>query len=149
MNKFKFWHNWLLILASIITGGGLLMVILCQTPIYNDFNKFIFNIINLQPDFTIQPKLFVWIYSVLGATMAGWGLFIWFVVKNAFRKKEKWSWFALLISSCVWFIPDTTISEICGAYLNVYSNCLLFLALIIPLWFTRYEFGIFLKQKVA
>lgn len=140
MNRFKLMFNWLIITSWVISGFGLYMVIIVQTPLFDNFNKPIVEAFNLAANITVPQKIFIWLYSVLGATMAGWGVFIWFVLKNAFVRKEKWSWLALAFSMVVWFIPDTMVSAICGAYFNVVINSLLLLIIVLPLSFTYQVF---------
>jgi hypothetical protein len=133
-------YYWLIVTSWLITGFGLFIVILAQTPLFENFNKPVLAVFNLTPEIIVAQKLLIWLYSVLGATMAGWGVFIWFLLKNAFVKKEKWAWRALAISMMVWFIPDTMISAIYGVYFNVVVNSLLLLIIALPLSFTYKDF---------
>jgi hypothetical protein len=140
MKRFKFLYYWLITTSWLIFGFGLCIVIINQTALSDSFNKPIMAAFNLSPGTVIPGKAFIWLYSVLGATMAGWGIFILFVLKNAFVKKEKWSWVALTISMIVWFIPDTLISALYGAYFNVIVNTLLLIIIVLPLSFTYQDF---------
>jgi len=40
---------------------------------------------------TLEKSYQQWIYGVLGATMAGWGIFFLFIVRYPFAKKELWA----------------------------------------------------------
>ena len=77
--------------------------------------------------------------------MIGWGTFIWFIVNFPFLRKERWAWFAMIIGGLAWFIPDTLISFICGAYFNVIVNVMFLALLFIPLIAVAKEFN---KKKL-
>jgi hypothetical protein len=147
MKKFNFWYHWLLTISWLIIGFGLYIVVvaLTQASLFENFNKPVMKAFNLSPE-TVPIAVFKWLFSVLGATMAGWGVMILFLIRRAFRNKEKWAWCALAASIFVWFIPDTTMSVFYGVYFNVFVNSVLFLVVIVPLLFTWKEFGIFQKQ---
>jgi hypothetical protein len=140
MNKFTFFYYWLVIASLTIAGFGLFIIIVAQTTLLEDFNKPVMAAFNLTCNNSISMKVLTWLYSVLGATMTGWGIFILFVLKNAFAVKNKWSWWAILVSMLFWFIPDTLVSAIYGVHFNVMVNCLILFFILFPLSFTYQDF---------
>jgi hypothetical protein len=83
-----------------------------------------------------------WIYGVLGATMAGWGVCIAFIAAVPFKRKEKWVWNCLALAVSLWFVIDMFLSWRFGALFNVVFNVLVFLAAMVPLLFSRKYFPI-------
>ena len=140
MNLFKFCYYWLLVVNWLITFFGLGLIIITHSTLINVINKPVLEAFKLSSNVFEAQKIINWLYCVLGATMAGWGAFIWFVLKNAFAKKETWAWFAVLISMGIWFVPDTLISAICNVYFNVVVNSLILIFIVMPLSFVYHDF---------
>ncbi len=82
-----------------------------------------------------------WIYGVLGATLAGWGVFVAFIAHYPFQQREKWAWNCILAGLLVWFVIDMAISLSFKVYFNVAFNTALFAAVVLPLWFSRKHFS--------
>ena len=80
-------------------------------------------------------------YGVLGATLAGWGVFVAFIAHYSFKKKEKWAWNCILAGPLLWFVVDTAISLNFKVYFNAAFNTALFAAVVLPLWFSRKHFA--------
>jgi hypothetical protein len=140
MNLFKFCYYWLLVASWLITFFGLGLIIMTHSSLINMINKPVLEAFKLSSNVLAAQEIINWLYCVLGATMAGWGAFIWFVLKNAFAKKEKWSWFAIILSMVIWFMPDTIISALYGVYFNVMVNCLILIFIALPLSFVYHDF---------
>jgi hypothetical protein len=83
-----------------------------------------------------------WIYGVLGATMAGWGVCVAFIAAVPFERLEKWAWNCLVIAVSLWFVIDTFLSWRFGALFNVVFNVLIYLAALAPLLLSRKYFQI-------
>jgi hypothetical protein len=142
MNRFNFWYKWLLIVSAIMIALGMFITFCNQTSLfYYFFNKhinFTFWGNGLIP--TDLLKFQSWIYSVLGATLIGWGIFLLFIIHYSFKRKQKWAWTCILFGICFWYTFDTTISISFAVYFNVAFNTILFIAIILPLFFTRKYF---------
>jgi hypothetical protein len=78
-----------------------------------------------------------WIYGVLGATMAGWGVCVAFIAAVPFKRREKWAWNCLALAVSLWFVIDTFLSWRFGALFNMVFNVLIFLAALVPLLLSR------------
>jgi hypothetical protein len=68
-------------------------------------------------------------------------MFLSFVAYYPFRRKEKWAWNCVLAALFIWFFIDTPISLYFKVYFNVLFNFVLFIAILLPLVFTRKSFA--------
>ncbi len=140
-DRFAFWHRWLLVISIGVIVFGLGMALLCGTSLFDLFDD------QVNPVFwdskTVSPVIEdfqQWVYGVLGATMAGWGVFIYYVVRYPFKMQERWAWMALVSGLALWYVVDTSISALSGVYFNVLFNTILIVLLVPPLWSTRKTF---------
>jgi len=138
MTKFSFWQRWLWIVGILISGFGMLMVLLSGTPLFDSFNR------QIDPAFwgtgvvEDSAKGFQhWVYGVWGATIAGWGIFVTFIAHYPFRNKEKWSWNCLVTGMFVWFVLDTSLSLYYRVYFNAAFNTVLLILAMLPIAITR------------
>jgi hypothetical protein len=141
VNRFPFWQQWLFVVCLAIVIFGLVLAVFNQTPIFD----FLFNNqVNLAFWGTQEgPEIAVgfqrWIYGVLGATMAGWGVCLAFLARYPFQRRERWAWTCMVTGLLLWYVVDTAISL---AYVpfNVAFNTLLLAAIGLPLLATRKAF---------
>lgn len=139
MGSFIFWQRWLLVFAVLLILFGVGMVFFNTTSIFDIF----FND-NINPAFwgsggtdPTALKFQSWVYGLLGATIAGWGVFIFFLVKNPFAQREKWAWTCIFWGLLLWYVLDTGASIYHGVLFNALFNTAIFLVALIPLLFTR------------
>jgi hypothetical protein len=139
--RFFFCQRWLVTLGMIIVVFGVALALLYSTPLFDIFRT------QIDPAFWGADELAggtipfqQWIYGVLGATMAGWGVCIAFIAAVPFKRKEKWAWNCLALAVSLWFVIDTFLSWRFGAMFNVIFNVLIFLAALVPLLFSRKYF---------
>jgi len=141
VNRFAFWHRWLLVVAGGITAFGLLMALLVETPLFEPFHA------QVDPAFWAGERLPLaalgyrgWALSAWGATVAGWGLLLTFVVRGPFYARQPWVWPAIAVSLGLWFVLDTVASLRHGVAFNVGLNVAIFVLAAIPLLATRKAF---------
>ena len=142
MNRFLFWQKWFFSITLIIIIYGLGLAFFNQTVI---FNYLLNNQVNAAFWGTTKVteevlKFQRFIYGVLGATAAGWGIILAFIAHYPFRKKEKWVWNSLVLGICIWFVTDTGFSIYYEAYSNALINTILLIAVGLPLILTKDEF---------
>ncbi len=142
MISFSFWQRWLLAIGIIITLFGVAMAILSGTPLFDLFNRQVnpaFWSTNPVGDAAIQFQQ--WLYGVWGATIAGWGIFVTYLARYPFNKKESWARNCITFGLTAWFILDTLLSFFHKVYFNVAFNAALYILAILPVVFTRKDFS--------
>lgn len=141
MFDFRFWQRWLLAVCIMIIAGGAAFALLSWSPL--------FSIINGLVNATFWPGSLpdqgsrgfqLWAYGMLGGTIAGWGIFLTYIVRHPFARKEAWSWECIAAGVAVWFVIDTAVSIYVTAYFNVAINVLLLILVALPLIMTRNDF---------
>jgi hypothetical protein len=139
MKSFSFWSRWLFVVALVIVVFGVFMALLNGTAVFD----WLFNN-QVDPvfwgDTAVPPPADTFqrfIYGVLGATVAGWGVFLVFITHYPFRRREKWAWNCILVGMGLWYLIDTPISLYFQVYFNAAFNSLLLVLAFLPLAFTR------------
>jgi len=125
-------------MGIIITIFGIFMAFFSGTPVFKLFD------VNINKTFWVKENIISatknfqrWVYGAWGATIAGWGIFIVFIARYAFNKKEKWVWMCMFLGLLIWFLIDTGFSVYFRVYINVILNSIIFLVFILPLIFTK------------
>ncbi|GBE57691.1 hypothetical protein BMS3Abin01_00612 [bacterium BMS3Abin01] len=144
MNQyFNFWQKWLLAVGIYLVAFGLVLAFFNQSRLMDViFNQQIDPVFwggNSIPENAADFQ--AWIYGVLGATVAGWGVFLAFLAHYPFRAREKWAWNCIAIGIGGWFVVDTAISAYYHVTFNVAFNAALLLLVGLPLLFTRKDFS--------
>ncbi|MGA9141848.1 MAG: hypothetical protein WBZ29_16600 [Methanocella sp.] len=140
-SRFLLWRNWLLAVCAVVIIFGLVIALLSWSPLFGIFNGLVNGVFwnGSAPDGN-TGEFVLWTYGMLGATMAGWGVTLAFIVFYPFTKKERWAWNAIVLSLLLWFAVDTLMSAYTRAYFNVAINIILIIAAGIPLIMTRRNF---------
>jgi hypothetical protein len=137
-----FCQRWLLALGAIIAVFGVVLAFLYPTSLFDIFRTQIDLVFWAAGELTSGTALFQqWIYGVLGATMAGWGVCLALIAAAPFKRKEKWAWNCLALAVSLWFVVDTFLSWRFGALFNVIFNVLISLAAMVPLLLIRGDFA--------
>ena len=139
--SFSFWQKWLFAAGLTIAIFGFVMALVSGTPLFDLFNRQIdpaFWGANAVGDTARQFQQ--WIYGVWGATIAGWGIFVTYMARYPFNKKERWAWNCIVLGLAGWFVLDTWLSFYHKVYFNVAFNMGLFVLAMAPVVFTRKDF---------
>jgi hypothetical protein len=138
VNRFTFWQTWLVMVGIVITCFGILLVLLPEIPLFDRQVNPVFwgGVEAPSPARNFQA----WVYDVLGATVAGWGLLVVFIARHSFRRRERWAWNGLAGTLILWYILDTTASLYHGVIFNALFNTGLLLLAGLPLLFTHSQF---------
>ncbi len=133
---------WLKTVSVLFAVFGIIIALFNQTAIFQmAFNNHINPAFWINLELTTETVFFQrWIYGLLGATCLMVGILIFFIVKNAFARKEKWAWNCLFVGLIAWFIIDTPVSIYFKVYFNVIFNVVLLLTVLLPLFLTRRYF---------
>jgi hypothetical protein len=139
--RFWLWHKWLLAVCLVVIAFGVFIALLSWTPLFGIFNDLVDGVFwsGSTPD-DATGQFILWAYGMLGATMAGWGIALAYMVKYPFARKEKWSWNAIALGLAVWFVVDTFMSVYTKAYFNVGVNVMLIVLAGIPILMSRKSF---------
>ncbi len=142
MTRFKLCVTWLKVVSILFSIFGIVIALFNQTHLFQiAFNS------QINPTFFGNTGLPVevshfqqWAYGLLGATCLMVGILIFFIVHNAFAKKEKWAWYSLLWGLVGWFAIDESVSLYFQVYFNAIFNLVLFAAVLIPLCLSLKDF---------
>jgi hypothetical protein len=137
---FEFFRLWLIVIGAGIAAGGVLLCVLGGTRVFAVMNRLI------DPAFwdglpdTPARRFRAWIYGLLGAIMAAWGLTVAILVSRAWNTRQSWVWWSVAASVGLWFVLDTGQSLRYRVFANAAINTALLVALAIPLAFTFGDF---------
>jgi hypothetical protein len=143
MTSARFWNLWLLLVGWVLVVFGLLLGFFNQTPLFDvAFNSQIDSVFwpNAIPVEGIEAFQ-AWIYGVLGFTVSGWGVFVIFLARYPFRKRECWARNCVFAGITLWYITDTSISLYFGVTVNAVLNTAVAVLVYIPLAATWTEFN--------
>lgn len=142
MLSFHFWNKWLLTVSFLLIVFGFFLILFNQSALFNYvFAKEVNSVFWPNGIPAEDINLFQqWIYGILGAVMVGWGTFLTFITTHAFRNKERWSFDCIALGITLWFIADTALSLYFHVYINVFLNAVIFIAIGLPLIFTKKYF---------
>ena len=138
-----FWDRWLLFVGWLLVVFGLLLGFFNQTQLFDvAFNRQI-NPVFWPDEFPVASvgTFQTWIYGVLGCTVAGWGVFMVFLARYPFRKRERWARNCIVAGITLWYMTDTSISLFFGVTFNAVFNTILAALVYVPLVATRREFN--------
>jgi len=111
MGDFEFWQRWLVSISLLIVVFGVMMAVLGGTAAFdivdNQVNTVYWDVEHLDSD---TEEFQQWVYGVMGATMAGWGVMMSLVARVPFQRKERWAWNAIAYSVALWFVIDSYVS---------------------------------------
>lgn len=143
MLSFNFWNKWLLTLSFLMIIFGLALIIFNQTSSFaylfnNQVNTVFWGHVYISNETALFQQ---WIYSVLGAVIAGWGIFMTFICTHSFRNKERWSWNCFVFGILLWFVTDAGMSWLFHVTINVVIDFVLLIAFSLPLIFTKKYFS--------
>jgi hypothetical protein len=133
MQRQQLWIRWLWAASLGLVLFGLAMALLNRTPVFDVFNRAIdprFWPADIPPG---VPSFQGWVYGAWGATVAGWGITVAFIVRFALSRRHAWGWWALVTGIGVWFVIDTALSALAGVWVNVGLNAFLLAVFTLPL----------------
>ena len=142
--QFNFWRKWLTLSNIMAVIAGLIVAFAGNSlllEIHNDMTKeSIFGGQDYSPE-VMQLKN--WLFGIIGGTIVGFHLLMIFISENAFKRKERWGYFAMWIAMTSWFLIDSSLSIYFGALHNVLLiNIGSYVLIIIPLIVNRKEFKV-------
>ena len=131
---FQFWRKWLMAVIVIMGLFGGMIVIWGPIALPNFFGAALYSPFMGHGKAPLVLNQFdSWIFGVLGATIVGWTVTMGFIVAIPFARRERWSWWCVLISMLVWYVLDTGISLHHGNFANAAFNSVALGAALLPL----------------
>lgn len=88
----------------------------------------------------IDKKLVFWAFGLTGAVSAGWGITVLVIGYQLTKESNETLWLAIDLGIMMWFLSDSLISVLMGAYFNIVFNLgflFLFLIPILGNYFTK------------
>jgi hypothetical protein len=134
MTSFTFWQRWLLAASLSLILFGLALACFPSSPIFGVLQ----HAVNESFWGTVESPTNVrrfqsWVLGAWGATIAGWGVFSFFLGRYAFPERRPWAWRGFAAGICLWYLLDTAISLLHGVVVNAIFNTLILLVFAMPL----------------
>lgn len=141
--SFLFWQKWLtwanvltIIVGLLVAFAGNSMVFL----LHNGYTIDVFFQGTAFPPDVLALKN--WLFGIIGGTIVGFHALMIFISEYAFKRKEKWAYWAMWTGLLSWFVIDSSISLYYRAIHNIILINLVALLLIgLPLVMTRKAFS--------
>lgn len=118
--KFRFWQKWLTYANIMTIGVGLLCAFAGNSIFFDAHNTQTKEVLFAGEDFS--PEVLTmknWLFGIIGGTIVGFHTLMVFISENAFKKKERWSYYAMWLGMISWFFIDSGLSYYYGAVHNV------------------------------
>ncbi|MGE0706760.1 MAG: hypothetical protein AB7N76_06105 [Planctomycetota bacterium] len=118
--SFLAWQRVLLGLSCFFTVFGVLAAVAPEAPWFQPWIAAMdqaFCPAGVSPEAAALRRFLM---GPLGGTMAGSYLLTAFVVAGPFHRREAWAWHAVLWSTLLWFVVDSSVSLWRGAAFNVW-----------------------------
>lgn len=136
-----FWWSWLVVLTCGLILFGLSLALL-PGPTQALCYWLLFGSAVPPPTFGAEAVAYVrFVYGILGAVIAGWGVLLLAVVAGPLRRGDPAAWLAVYGSVAVWFTIDSTLSIVSGHWANVAPNVGFLVPFAAPLVATRLAHG--------
>lgn len=134
MTSLVFWQRWLLAASIMLILFGLTLACFPSSPIFG----ILLHAVNDSFWGTVETPANVrgfqsWVLGAWGATIAGWGVFSFFLGRFAFLDRRPWAWRSYAAGICLWYLVDTAVSLQHGVLANVLLNTLILFVFVLPL----------------
>ena len=130
---YEFFRWWLVAVFVALTVGGAVLVPLAGSPRLAVVLRALDRPFWPDGPDDVTRRFQTFVYSVAFATMAGWGVAGAFIAAGPLANRERWAWWALVVSVAVWYPLDTGRSLQHGARANAVGSTILLALVAIPL----------------
>ncbi len=138
MGSFEFWRKWLFTVGVLIAVIGAVIAFFSGTSLFSAFNGQVYQAFWQGREVPNEAMAFGrWLFAIVGAVMAGWGVTISFIARYPFKERQKWAWDAIALALLLWFAIDTFYSLYFNVLINAALNTLFIALVAAPLVFTR------------
>lgn len=137
----RFWDWWLIAVTTVLAALGVGLALANGTGLFGWLHHGINGAFwRGGPPGQVVRDYQRWVFAVVGATLAGWGVMMTAVARLAFWQRQRWAWLAIAASAATWFALDTAASVAAQVWVNVGINVACAVALAVPLAATRSSF---------
>lgn len=140
--KFSFWQKWLTYANVMTVGVGFLCAFAGNSIFFDAHNHYTKEVFFAGQEFS--PEILAlknWLFGIIGGTIVGFHILMIFISEYAFKKREKWAYYAMWTGLISWFLIDSGISVYYGAIHNlVIINIVALVAIGVPLVATAKSF---------
>lgn len=143
MGTFNFWRLWLFYGSIFFSAFGVVVATLGDSFLFALWSSRAAAHF-FEADAFSEPvnEFRLFLFGPIGGTIAGSYVLQAFVAHIPFRRKERWAWNASVFALLAWFVTDSTVSALHGAYFNIYLiNIVALVGIGLPLLMTRKEFS--------
>ncbi len=135
--RFRFWYKCLLAVSILNLIMGVIIALFPGSFLFEAHTAALTEAFfgGELPEQAEQMRRFF--FGIIGGTIAGYFLLQTLLVLFPFRNGERWAWHAIFWAILLWFVTDSTLSILHGAFFNVWMiNIPSLLLTLIPLVFT-------------
>ncbi|MGY8815785.1 MAG: hypothetical protein ACKVHQ_13885 [Gammaproteobacteria bacterium] len=125
-------------LAILHIMVGLLLPFLVDTWLFNYYNNHLLDAFHANTPEGLELAKFT--ISLLGPSIASWGILFLFLVRYAYKCGSRKAWYVMLTATISWSLYDIFLSIIVGVYLNVVIDIIVLGLLLTPLILSRHHF---------
>lgn len=137
-DNFSFWVSYLKVISIFFAVMGAMWAVVGSFDPFGfydtQFARAFWDTDTLPPD---AMRTFRFITGPFGATSMGYFILQYFIATNAYARREKWAYQAIIFAFVAWFVLDTTMSAWHGAYFNILMANIPSLIAMFPIFFTR------------
>lgn len=142
MKNFPFWQKWLMYFNLMLVFFSIVIAFAGDSILFALHNAAseaaFFPKTGFTPEVLQFKKL---LFAIIGGTLAGNHLLLYYVAKHPFAERKKWAWNAIAFSLLLWFVIDSGMSIYLGATYNVLMiNIPALIGIGLPLLMTRKAF---------
>jgi len=141
IRKFSFWLNYLKFVSIFFACLGVMWALIGSFDSFGIYDKMwaeTFWAKEQLPADVARAKTFL--LAPFGATSAGYFILQYFIAKYAYAKRELWAFKAIIFAFFFWFILDTILFALHGAYFNILLANIPSLVAMLPVVFTKKYF---------
>lgn len=118
----RFWTNWMVVWTEAVIAFGLALMVV-RLVAQDLFWWVVYGSTDTPSGFTPEALDYQrWVTALTGALTAGWMVLVWFVVRHALARGQRWAWTAVVASIGTWFVLDSAASIALGFGENAILN---------------------------
>jgi hypothetical protein len=134
---FNFWQKWLTYANLFALIVGLAAALANETIVFKIYNEYLWESFGMEESAEEFRPFKKWVFGILGATIVGFHLLVICICENAFKKRERWAYVAILAAISIWFFIDSAITIYYAAWFNLFIiNIPAYTMIMLPLVFT-------------